>query len=250
VSADAPTNVALVTGASSGIGAATARRLAQAGFAVGLCARRTNRLAALAETIARDGGRAFATPCDVRDPQAVRACVEAVEDALGPIDVLVNNAGLGRDAPLLEGPVEAWQQMLETNVLGLCVATLEVTKRMRARDDRGHVVHIASMAAHRVPTGSGVYAATKFAVRALCEGLRRELRAAGSRIRVTEISPGFVETEFAAVFHGSEEAARAVYDRIRCLSAEDVAQLVAFAVTRPPHVQIHDILVRPTEQED
>ncbi|RMG99356.1 MAG: SDR family NAD(P)-dependent oxidoreductase [Deltaproteobacteria bacterium] len=250
MSAPSPRPVALITGASSGIGAATARRLAAEGYAVGLCARRRDRLEAVAAAIQDAGGLAFAHACDVRDPAAAEACVDAVEDALGPVRVLVNNAGLGRNAPLLEGPVEAWREMLDTNVLALCVMTRKATASMRAHGDEGHVVHIASMAAHRVPTGSGVYAATKFAVRALTEGLRRELRAAGSRIRVTEISPGFVETEFAEVYWGDPGAAAETYGRYRCLSADDVADLVAFAVTRPPHVQIHDILVRPTEQED
>ena len=119
---------------------------------------------------------------------------------------------------------------------------------MLARKSDGHIVHVSSMAAHRVPPGSGVYSATKFAVRSLTESLRQELRALGSSIRITSVSPGFVETEFAEVYSGSEEEARAVYSQYPMLQASDIAESVWYAISQPAHVQVHDILMRPTQQ--
>ncbi len=235
--------VALVTGASSGIGRAVARRLLDEGMRVAACARRMDRLTTLA------AGDAYLPLCaDLRDERQILTVFEAVRRRWGGVDVLVNNAGLGHAAPLTSGDTELWREMLEVNVLALCICTREAVADMRARGDQGHVIHISSMSAHRVPPGSGVYSATKFAVRSLTEGLRQELREARSRIRVTAISPGFVETEFAAHYHKSEEAARRTYGRYKVLSPDDVADAVVFALERPSHVQIHDILLRPTEQ--
>jgi NADP-dependent 3-hydroxy acid dehydrogenase YdfG len=138
--------------------------------------------------------------------------------------------------------------MLEVNVLALCVATREAVRQMRARGDDGHVIHVSSMAAHRVPPGSGVYSATKFAVRSLTEGLRAELRELESDIRVTAISPGFVETEFAEHYHKSKEAADKTYGRFKVLEAVDVAEAVRHVLAAPKHAQYHDLLMRPTRQ--
>jgi NADP-dependent 3-hydroxy acid dehydrogenase YdfG len=240
--------VALVTGASAGIGRATARRLAQGGMKLVLAARRAERLDALAEELAGEGAEVFAQPTDLRDPGAIDALFEATRARFGGVDVLINNAGLGHAAPLTSGDTEAWREMLEVNVLALCVCTREAVKDMRARGDDGHVIHVSSMAAHRVPGGSGVYSATKYAVRSLTEGLRQELRALGSAIRVSAISPGFVETEFAARYHRSEEKARETYSRFKVLEDADVAEAIAFTLAAPPHMQVHDILVRPTDQ--
>jgi NADP-dependent 3-hydroxy acid dehydrogenase YdfG len=242
--------VALVTGASSGIGRAIAAMLAREGMAVAACARRGDRLESLARMLRAEqqDARILAHPCDLRDEAQIADLFDDVRKSFGGVDVLVNNAGLGRNAPLLAGPVASWREMLDLNVLALCICTKEAVTDMRARGDEGHVIHVSSMAGHRVPQGSGVYSATKFAVRSLTEGLRQELRAAGSRIRVTSISPGFVETEFAASYHGSEEVARETYSRMRCLQSEDIADAVRFALGAPEHVQVHDMLVRPTEQ--
>jgi len=240
--------VALVTGASSGIGAAVARDLAGAGLRVAACARRADRLEALAAEAAGAGGEVLAVPADLRSEESIAALFGRVRATWGGVDVLVNNAGLGRKAPLVSGATEAWREMLEVNVLALCVCTREAVADMRARGDRGHVVHVSSMSGHRVPGGSGVYSATKFAVRALTEGLRQELRGLGSAIRVSAVSPGFVETEFAANYHQSEARARETYGRYKVLEAGDVAAAVRWALDAPDHVQVHDVLVRPTEQ--
>ncbi len=240
--------VALVTGASAGIGEATAVALGRAGMRVVGCARRIERLEGLRARLQGEGIEFMPIQADLRKEAQILEMFDAVRSRWGGVDALVNNAGLGHSAPLIDGATEHWREMLEVNVLALCVCTREAISDMRARGDAGHVVHISSMAAHRVPTGSGVYAATKHAVRALTEGLRQELRALGSSIRITSVSPGFVETEFAALYHKDEAAAAETYGRTKVLEADDVAEAVLFALGMPAHAQIHDILMRPTAQ--
>jgi NADP-dependent 3-hydroxy acid dehydrogenase YdfG len=238
---------ALITGASSGIGAAVARRLARRGHPVVLVARRAERLEALAAELSADGARALARPLDVRDEAGARALVAELRAGLGGVEVLINAAGLGRRASLLDGTTEAWRELLEVNVLALSVWTREVIADLRAREARGHIVHISSMSAHRV-TDASMYSATKFAVRALTEGLRRELRAIDSPIRVTSISPGFVDTEFHARLFGDADGGRLAYGELEPLTAEDVASAVEFALSQRPGAEIHDLLLRPTAQ--
>lgn len=240
--------VALVTGASSGIGRATAERLAREGMRVVLAARRADRLETLASALRAEGAEVLAQPTDLRDERSIDALFAAVRARFGGVDVLVNNAGLGHAAPLTSGETHHWREMLEVNVLALAICTREAVRDMRARGDDGHVIHVSSMAAHRVPPGSGVYSATKFAVRSLTEGLRQELRELGSGVRVSAISPGVVATEFAAAHPRSEEVARQVYGPHEVLKDEDVAEMIAWVLGAPPHVQVHDVLVRPTAQ--
>jgi len=241
--------VALVTGASSGIGEEVARRLAADGMKVAVCARRRERLDALCADIIGAGGQALPLTVDLRVETSIVGAFEAIRDQWGGVDVLVNNAGMGRQSSLLDGQADDWREMLEVNVLALCICTREAIQDMRSRGDDGHVVHIGSMAGHRVPPGSGVYSATKYAVRSLTEGLRQELRDAGSRIRVTAISPGFVETEFHGVYLRDEQAGKQTYSHFKVLEAADVADSVRFALALPAHAQIHDILMRPTDQK-
>jgi len=235
--------VALVTGASSGIGKATALRLAEEGMVVVAAARRLERL----ERLAQEHASIHPMEVDLRDTDAIVALFQRIRSEHGGVDVLINNAGLGRRAPLMSGETEYWREMLEVNVLGLSVCTREAIADM-TRGDMGYVIHISSMAAHRTPTGSAMYSATKFAVRSLTEALRQELREAKSRVRVTAISPGFVETEFAEVYSGDPEAAAATYARFEVLQSEDIADMVVYALGAPERMQLHDMLVRPTEQ--
>ena len=239
---------ALVTGGSRGIGAAVAVRLLAEGMRVVSCSRRQAAVADILAEADPSGERSSAVAVDVRDEASVQAAFAAARERFGGVDVLINNAGLGHAAPLAEGTVEQWREMLEVNLLGLCICTREALADMRARGGFGQIVHIGSMAGQRVPAGAGLYAATKHAVRALTESLRIELREAGDSIRVGEICPGFVETGFAAHYMKSEEKAREIYSQFKVLEADDVAEAVVYMLSCPPHVQVHDILMRPTEQ--
>lgn len=238
--------VALVTGASSGIGKAIATSLLDRGARVALSARRADRLDQIAAQYPADC--VLVCPADLRSEDDIAAVFQKIRDVWEGVEMLINAGGLGIRAPLTEGPIEAWREMLEVNVLGLCICTREAVSDMRRLGDSGHVVHVSSMAGHRVPGGSGVYSATKYAVRALTEGLRKELRELDSEIRVSSVSPGFVETEFAEVYHGSREAAARTYGRFKVLKPEDVAATVLHILEAPPYVSIHDILLRPTRQ--
>ena len=230
--------VAVVTGASSGIGAATARRLAAEGFDVVLGARRMDRLRTIADEI---GGRAIAL--DVTDTATVTAFCDEVPECR----VLVNNAGgaLGRDA-VATADDEEWRWMYDANVMGVMRMTRALLPKLEASGD-GHVVMIGSIAGHEPYAGGAGYNAVKFALRAVTKVLRLELL--GAPVRVTSIDPGMVDTEFSVVrFHGDEAKAAAVYAGMTPLSADDIADCVAFAVTRPSHVNIDTMVVMPRDQ--
>jgi 17beta-estradiol 17-dehydrogenase / 3beta-hydroxysteroid 3-dehydrogenase len=236
----------VVTGASSGIGAAIVRALAAEGARLTIGARRVERLEALAREL---GGEVAVVGTDMRVEADVLRLVATARERFGGVDALVNNAGLGRQAPVSSAPTELWREMLETNVLGLLIATREAIQDMERRGVAGHVVHVSSMAGHRVPgPDAGVYAGTKFAVRAVTEGLRQELRARQSPIRVSSVSPGQVDTEFSDVFvgPGNVPAPRG----IRQLDAADVARAVVWILAQPSHVEVHDVQVRPTAQRN
>lgn len=252
MSLDLAGRTVLVTGASSGIGAETARALATAGAALVIAARRRDRLDGLAAELERQGAAVLAVAVDMRREDDIVRCFAAARERFGGVDVLVNNAGLGRAAPISSAATELWREMLDVNVLGLAIATREAIRDMERRGTAGHVVNVASMAAHRVPgPESGMYAATKFAVRALTEGVRQELRARQSAIRVSLVSPGYVATEFADVFAGRPGALEALQARlnVKMLEGRDVAEAIVWVLTQPPHVEVHDVLVRPTEQK-
>lgn len=228
----------MVTGASSGIGEATARRLAREGFDVILGARRVERL----EEVARAcGGRALAL--DVTDQASVEAFFAQVDGC----DLLVNNAGLasGRE-PIEEWDEERTRLMWETNVIGLLRMTRAALGRLEASGN-GHIVNVGSIAGFETYPGGAGYTASKHAVRAITRTLRLELL--GKPIRITEIAPGLVETEFSVVrFDGDAEQAKKVYSGLQPLTAEDIADCIAWAATRPPHVNIDEIVVRPRAQ--
>ena len=234
--------IAVVTGASSGIGAASARQLAQAGFHVVAGARRTDRLAPLAEEVG-----ATTLALDVTDPASVAAFAAAVRDDHGHADLLVNNAGtgLGLD-PIERGRDEDWQAMLDTNVVGLLRVTRAFLPLLRAAP-HAHIVNLGSIAGFEVYPGGAGYTASKHAVRAVTDTLRLELN--GEPIRITEIAPGMVETEFSLVrFHGDTAKADQVYAGVQPLTADDIADCIVWAVTRPPHVDIDFMVVRPVAQ--
>jgi len=243
--------VAVVTGASSGIGLAIANTLADYGYDLAICARRQNRLDAIAPQLTKKGAGVLSQTVDLRDEAQILSFFAAIKARWGRIDVLINNAGLGHKESLTSGSTEAWREMLEVNVLALSVCTREAITLMNAaqgNDRGGHIVHISSMSGHRVPSITGMYSATKFAVRSLTETLRRELRSQNSPIRVSSISPGVVETEFAQKYHQSVKKAEDTYSQFEVLKAKDIANAVLYALSQPAHVEVNDILVRPTQQ--
>jgi NADP-dependent 3-hydroxy acid dehydrogenase YdfG len=228
----------VVTGASSGIGAASVRSLAAAGFEVVAAARRVERCEELAKEV---GGRA--AWLDVTDPASVTALAEAVPE----VSVLINSAGgaLGLE-PIADADEEKWQRMYDTNVMGVMRVTKALIPALEASGD-GFVVVIGSVAGHQVYPGGGGYNAAKHAVSAVTHLLRLELL--GRPIRVSEVAPGMVETEFSLVrFQGDREKADKVYEGTRPLTAEDVADAITYVVTRPPHVDIDRLSIMPTDQ--
>ncbi|HEV1991364.1 MAG TPA: SDR family NAD(P)-dependent oxidoreductase [Candidatus Dormibacteraeota bacterium] len=233
--------VAVITGASSGIGAATAVALGRLGFQIVVGARRVDRLKRVA------GEEGVAMALDVTDQKSIDAFVREVAKKFGRIDVLINNAGgaLGL-SPIEKAVDEDWIGMWKVNVLGLMWMTRACLPLLR-KAKHGQVVNIGSIAGFETYKNGAGYTAAKHAVRAITRTLRLELN--GEPIRVTEIAPGMTETEFSIVrFHGDRKAAKAVYEGVKPLSAEDVADCIVFAVTRPPHVDIDEIVVRPVAQ--
>jgi len=240
--------IALVTGASSGIGAACARAFAQAGVKLILVARRRERLEKLAtELTAESGAQIFILELDVRDRTAVESTLQNLPEAWASVDILVNNAGLSRGLDkLYEGSVQDWEEMLDTNVKGLLYLTRCLVPGMVERG-RGHVVNLGSIAGHQTYPRGNVYCASKAAVRALSEGLKQDLL--GTPVRVTSVDPGIVETEFSNVrFRGDSERAKAVYANLTPLTPDDIADVILFCVTRPPHVNLSEVLVLATDQ--
>lgn len=241
--------VAIVTGASSGIGRAVALELGAAGAEVIAIARREEKLASLVEEIRSRGGRAEAMSVDIRHESGLVAAFEIVARKYRRLDILVNAAGLGRVAPLVDPASDALRDMWEVNVHALCVATREALRAMRPQN-KGHIVHVSSMSGYRVQCGSGFYAATKHAVRAVTEGLRQELRSEGSKVRVSSVSPGDTASEFLEAMYGSAEHAASIRPTYDSMRSEDVARAVLYALTVPGNVEIHDILMRPIGQPD
>jgi 3-hydroxy acid dehydrogenase/malonic semialdehyde reductase len=240
--------VVFVTGASAGIGKACARAFAAEGARLLLLARRVERLRALAPALRDAGaGEVHVIGADVRDAAAVSRAVDDLPAAFAGIDVLVNNAGLSRGLdPLHRGSLEDWNEMIDTNVKGLLHVDRAVIPGMVERG-RGTVIHVGSIAGRQVYPSGNVYCATKHAVRAITEGLRLDLL--GTGVRVVTVDPGLLRSEFGLVrFRGDAAKAEAAYAGMTPLTPEDVAEVVLFAATRPPHVNLAEAVVLPTDQ--
>lgn len=238
--------IIVITGASSGLGAEAARYLAELGATVVLGARRTERIKALAEGIEAKGGKALAVETDVTDRASVQNLVDTAVKIYGRIDVLLNNAGVMPLSPLEKLRVDEWDLMIDVNIKGVLYGIAAALPHMKARKS-GHIINVSSVAGHRVLENSAVYSATKFAVRALSEGLRAEVKP--YNLRTTVISPGAVQSELLDGIHdeATAEQLRSFVPGI-AISADSFARCVAFAINQPEEVDINEILFRPTKQ--
>ncbi len=241
-------SIVFITGASSGIGVSCAKAFAALGANLLLCARRVDRVDALAEKLRKEYSiKTHSFQLDVRNFEEVKKTIASLPEEWKSIDVLVNNAGLSRGLDKLQsGLVSDWDEMIDTNVKGLLYITRTVLPGMVERN-RGHIINIGSIAGHSVYPGGNVYCASKHAVKALSEGLKMDLL--GTSVRVSSIDPGLVETEFSIVrFHGDRDRAKKVYDGMQPLSPDDIADAVVYCATRPPHVNINEIILMPVAQ--
>jgi 3-hydroxy acid dehydrogenase / malonic semialdehyde reductase len=238
----------LITGASSGIGAACARAFAAEGARLVVTARRMDRARALLDAL-RDqhGTESHLLQLDVRDGEAVARALGGLPAEWSGVDILINNAGLGLGTDKLQdGRPSEWDQMVDTNVKGLLYVTRAIVPGMVARG-RGHVINLGSVAGHEVYPGGAVYCATKHAVDAITRGLRMDLL--GTGVRVSTVDPGMVETEFSVVrFRGDADRAKHVYRDMTPLTADDIADVILWCATRPAHVNIDEVILKPTEQ--
>lgn len=239
--------IVLITGATSGIGEACARKFAQGGYDVIITGRRAQLLANLKKELEAEGVRVLALAFDVRNRNAATAAINSLPLEWQQIDVLINNAGLALGLePEYEGSFEDWETMIDTNIKGLLTMTRLVVPRMVKRDS-GHVINIGSVAGDAAYAGGNVYCGTKAAVKTITDGLRIDL--AHTSVRVTNVKPGLVETHFSNVrFHGNDARAEKVYEGVKPLTGDDIAEVVFYAASAPAHVQIAEVLVLATHQ--
>lgn len=239
--------IALITGATSGIGEGCARRFARGGYDVIVTGRNGEKLASLKTELEQEGVGVLPLCFDVRDREAARKAIGTLPDEWKEIDVLINNAGLARGLdPEYEGDFDDWDQMIDTNIKGLLTMTRLIVPDMVERN-HGHVINIGSVAGDAAYAGGNVYCATKSAVKAITDGLRIDV--AHTKVRVTNVKPGLVETHFSNVrFHGDDERADSVYRGIEPLNGDDIADVAFYAASAPEHVQIAEVLVLATHQ--
>ncbi|HWG19242.1 MAG TPA: SDR family NAD(P)-dependent oxidoreductase [Terracidiphilus sp.] len=240
--------IVFITGASAGIGAATAFAFAAEGARLLLAARRAGKLAEVAsQALARGAESVHSIDLDVRDHRAVQNAIDSLPDEWAQIDILVNNAGLSRGLDkLYMGRIEDWEEMIDTNVKGMLYVTRSVVPGMVVRG-RGHVINLGSTAGEITYPNGAVYCATKSAERSINDGLRQDLL--GTPVRVTSVDPGMVETDFSLVrFHGDQERAAKVYKGVKPLTAEDIAEVIVWAAGRPAHVNIARVVLTPLQQ--
>lgn len=239
--------IVLITGATSGIGEACARKFAKGGYDVIITGRRAQLLANLKKELETEGVRVLALAFDVRNRNAATAAINSLPLEWQQIDVLINNAGLALGLePEYEGSFEDWETMIDTNIKGLLTMTRLVVPRMVKRDS-GHVINIGSVAGDAAYAGGNVYCGTKAAVKTITDGLRIDL--AHTSVRVTNVKPGLVETHFSNVrFHGNDSRAEKVYEGVKPLTGADIAEVVFYAASAPAHVQIAEVLVLATHQ--
>jgi NADP-dependent 3-hydroxy acid dehydrogenase YdfG len=237
--------VVIITGASSGLGEATAKRLAKHGAKLMLAARREDRLQELVAKIEQEGGTAKYQVTDVSDRSQVEALAKATQQAYGRIDVLVNNAGLMPLSPLDETKVEEWEKMIDVNIKGVLYGVAAVLPIMRSQES-GHIINLSSVAGHKVFAGGTVYCATKFAVKAISEGIRLESH---GHIRSTNISPGAVTTELTNTITHEQTAQNIDQLYSVAIDADAIARAITYAIKQPEDVDVNEMIIRPTQQE-
>jgi NADP-dependent 3-hydroxy acid dehydrogenase YdfG len=239
--------VVVITGASSGIGEATAEALAGEGATIVVAARREERLSDLVEKLNGDGGKALAVECDVTDEEQAHALIQRAKDEFGRVDILINNAGVMQLSKIEKGLSDEWRRMVEVNVLGLLYATDAAIEVMKEQGS-GHLVNISSLASRGTRPGVGVYSGTKMAVNGISESLRQELLE--DNIRVTMVEPGAVETELPDHITDEEasEGLSSLLEQLEPLQAKDIANAIVYVVTQPERVSINEILIRPSKQ--
>jgi len=245
--------VALVTGASAGIGTAISYKLVESGVNVIGCARNIDKLNQISEQIAAQkySGTFKPLKCDVKSETDIKSVFEAIKSQFGRIDICINNAGLANNSPLISGNTADWKEMLDVNVLAVSIISREAIKLMLEKNvNDGQIINLNSLSGHRVVQSSPThfYSATKFAVKALTEGLRQELRELKSGIRVAQISPGMVESEFHVRLFKDQKVVDNRIGDMKIVEAKDIAQIVIDILKLPNYVEIHDVLVRPTQQ--
>jgi len=240
--------VALITGASSGIGAAIARDLGACGYHLALAARRRDALESVASAIRTSGGAAVPLVCDVTKPTQIATCVARTMQEFGRIDVLVNNAGVFHNGPIGGADVDEWRAMIDVNLVGLMLMTHAVLPHMQAAGS-GHIVNLSSVAGRIITVGNGVYNVTKWGVNVFSEALRKEVYV--DNIKVTIVCPGVVNTELLEKIANPEARAnfRAFAATLEPLTADDVARAVGYALAQPAHVSVNEIVLRPAQQE-
>jgi 3-hydroxy acid dehydrogenase / malonic semialdehyde reductase len=239
--------IILITGASSGIGAACVKYFAQAGAKLILAARRIEKLQQVVESLNIQPANVYLIQLDVRDRIAVESAISHLPTEWSNIDILINNAGLSRGLDKLhEANFQDWEEMIDTNIKGLLYVTRYVLPGMVQRN-KGHIINIGSIAGHQTYPGGNVYCSTKAAVKSISEGLKLDL--IGTQVRVTSVDPGMVETEFSNVrFHGDNQRADQVYQGLTPLTPDDIADVIFFCATRPPHVNINEVILMPVDQ--
>ncbi|KAK4879385.1 hypothetical protein RN001_007531 [Aquatica leii] len=235
--------IAVVTGASAGIGAAICETLVESGLKVVGLARRKEKVEELAKTLEGKPGKLYAVKTDVTKESDIVDAFDWITKNLGPIHILINNAGVFKKADLLDGKTEHWKLELETNIIGLCVATREAVKIMKENNIDGHIIHMNSLTGHYVSHtfNSNIYGASKFGITYLTEALRLELNAIKSKIRITSISPGVVKTEIL----NDSGIPDTLFSMIPCLECKDVTDAVCYVLSRPSHCQVHELIIRP-----
>nr|CAB3237654.1 dehydrogenase/reductase SDR family member 11-like [Phallusia mammillata] len=241
--------IAIVTGGSEGIGKAIVEKLVYNGMKVVACARNMELLSKVAvEVNSKSHGKMVPYKCDISKEPEILNMFEFIKEKFGTLHVCVNNAAMTFETSVLQGKTGDWQYMFDLNVIGLSVCTRESVKLMKISGvDDGHVINIGSLAGHKIGN-KPIYSGTKFALHALTEGLRMELRAEKSHIRSTNICPGFVVTDLLYKMYENKEDVDKLYNSMECLKAEDIADCVVYVLGAPAHVEVNDILVRPTEQ--